>query len=294
MFGLSGSGKTCYLYAMAQVMSRGVKCGDDMQISALANEVYQQQALFDGYDMMAIDKRWPSPSNSTTEYDLNFCLLSKDYKHIPNVSVLLYDYAGGIWQNPTHEGENERRLLMENFKDSDALIFIVDSETVKKAMLDNPTIPDCLRAQQQVSLVQNLFNRYKREYLRMPPVLLCITKGDLFESKEENEKAYEYLRDFLPSIFAIGSNVDAALTTVALGDNLTNNDSELSGELTNNLEHNIHIPMLYALYAYYDSIYKDCTPGEQKLIIDTILPVLRRLFVDKIIFYINGEHVAID
>ena len=69
MFGISGSGKTCYLYAMAQVMSKGVKYGDSTHISIRSNDLIQQQQLFYGYNTMAAESKWPLPSNNTTEYD---------------------------------------------------------------------------------------------------------------------------------------------------------------------------------------------------------------------------------
>lgn len=302
MFGISGSGKTCYLYAMAQVMNNGVRYGDSTHISIISNDLSQQQALFDGYYTMAAESKWPLPSNNTTEYDFNVRVQHKRQYEELIPSLILHDYAGGVWQNQTQEGVEQREALLDDFSQSSAILFIVDSDTLLKAMASNPqdidashrlkyiNIPlaEILRAKQQISLVENLLRVYKKANTSVPPILLVITKGDMFASEIEQQNAYTHLRTTLPSVFAVGSQVESALTTVSLGDNLINENSRLSGVLDISIGHNIHIPMLFALYAYLDDMYDDCAPDEQEFI-DDILPVLRCLFADKISFYKNGE-----
>lgn len=302
MFGISGSGKTCYLYAMAQVMNTGVRYGDTTHVSIISNNISQQQTLFDGYYTMAAESKWPLPSNNTTEYDFNVRVQHEDQYEEVIPSLILHDYAGGVWQSQTQEGQEQREALLEDFAQSSAILFIVDSGTLLRAMAVEPQdidashrekyvnipLPNILRARQQISLVENLLRVYKQNNPNVPPVLMVITKGDMFASEYEKQKAYEYLLMTLPSIFARGSQIEAALTTVSLGDNLTNVDSKLSGVLDISVGHNIHIPMLFALYAYLSDMYDECAPDEQEFI-DEILPILRRLFADKISFYKNGE-----
>ena len=302
MFGISGSGKTCYLYAMAQVMNNGVRYGDSTHISIISNDLSQQQALFDGYYTMAAESKWPLPSNNTTEYDFNVRVLHKRQYEEIIPSLILHDYAGGVWQSQTQEGIEQREALLEDFSQSSVISFIVDSDTILKAMANNPQdidashrlkytsmpLAEILRAKQQISLVENLLRIYKRANDSVPPILLVITKGDIFASETEKQIAYTYLRRTLPSIFAVGSQVESALTIVSLGDNLINENSKLSGDLDISIGHNIHIPMLFALYAYLDDMYDGCSPEEQDLI-DDLMPVIRRLFADKISFYKNGE-----
>lgn len=302
MFGISGSGKTCYLYAMAQVMNNGVRYGDSTHISVISNDLIQQQTLFDGYYTMAAKSRWPEPSNNTTEYDFN---VRVHYNHrfeelIP--SLLFHDYAGGVWQNATQEGEEQRKALLSDFSESAAILFILDSDTILKAMSNNPQDIDCthrdkyagistadiLRAKQQVSLVENLLRTYKQSSTTVPPVLLVITKGDKFASKEEENSAYNYLIQTLPSIFAKGSRTEAAITTVALGDNLETINGELIGDLDISIGHNVHIPLLFALYAYLSDVFDGCSPDEQDFI-DDILPIMRKMFADKIVFFNDGK-----
>ena len=302
MFGISGSGKTCYLYAMAQVMNNGVRYGDSTHISIISNDLTQQQKLFDGYYTMAADSKWPLPSNNTTEYDFNVRVQHDQQFEELIPSLILQDYAGGIWQNQTQEGIEQRNALLSDFTQSAAILFIVDSDTLLKAMANNPQdinashrlkyvstpMPDILRAKQQVSLVENLLKTYKQRNTTIPPVLLVITKGDKFADELEKQNAYRYLRQTLPSIFAHGAQLEAAITTVALGDNLENIDDKLTGELDISIGHNIHIPMLFALYAYLSDVYDGCAPDEQAFI-DKLLPIMRKLFADKISLYSNGK-----
>lgn len=302
MFGISGSGKTCYLYAMAQVMSKGVKYGDSTHISIRSNDLIQQQQLFYGYNTMAAESKWPLPSNNTTEYDfyVNVQHNGKYNELIP--SLILHDYAGGLWQNQTQEGINQRNALLSDFAQSDAILFIVDSETLLKAMANNPqdidashrvkfeSIPqaEILRANQQVSLVENLLRTYQQNNTIVPPVLLVVTKGDKFATELEKQNAYKYLRQTLPSFFAPGAQLEAAITTVALGENLENVDDKLTGELDISIGHNIHIPMLFALYAYLSNVYDGCAPDEKEYI-DELLSTMRKMFADKISLYRNGN-----
>lgn len=303
MFGISGSGKTCYLYAMAQVMNNGVRYGDSTHISIISNDLSQQQSLFDGYYTMAAESKWPLPSNNTTEYDFNVRVQHNQWYEEIIPSLILHDYAGGVWQNQTQEGKEQRETLLNDFSQSSAILFIVDSDTILKAMAASSPLEidashrnkytelplaELLRARQQISLVENLLRVYKQANTSVPPVLLVITKGDLFVGDNEIHNAYTYLCQTLPSIFARGSHVESAITTVALGDNLINENSRLSGILDISIGHNVHIPMLFALYAYLDDVYDGCSPKEQKLI-DDLMPVIRRLFADKISFYKNGE-----
>lgn len=302
MFGISGSGKSCYLYAMAQVMNNGVKYGNT-KVSIIACDTAQQTMLNNGYNTMA-EGKWPPANNNTTEY--RFCVRVQHNNRFEELipSLILHDYAGGIWQNPTAQGAQQRADLLENFKQSSAILFIVDSDTLLKAIaatspqdLDdshrnkyvNIPLSSKLRAQQQIAIVENLLRTYKMNNRNvLPPVLMVITKGDMFANKDEVKYAYAYLREKLPSIFANGSGIDAALTTVALGDNLKNDESILSGQLDISIGHHIHIPMLFALYAYLDQVYDGCAPDEQELI-DELLPVMRSMFKGKIVFYTNGQ-----
>ena len=66
LLGLSGSGKTCYLYTACHVLSRGVSIKDHV-ISATSKSRQQQLRLNKGIEQMA-NNVWPEGSVSTLTY----------------------------------------------------------------------------------------------------------------------------------------------------------------------------------------------------------------------------------
>ena len=119
--------------------------------------------------------------------------------------------------------------------------------------------------------------------------MIAITKADLFVNQEEINKGKKLIKKYLPSIFAKGSGIDAAITAVSLGDNLSRDDqNRLFGNLLLNTSRNIHLPIIYALYAYLDSVYADSSHDEQ-LFIDDVLFILRRMFEGRVDVYYNGN-----
>lgn len=261
MFGISGSGKTCYLYAMAQILQGGAR-KDDFRLSVIANDMQQQAALNKGYMEMVADGRWPDGTNTTTDYDLRVRVqrnnMFKDV--VPNLT--LFDYAGGVWTNDTEEAREDRRKLMEAFAESSSLIFIVDGYTLLQAMNPEDRHPDhkdmtqpreIVAARQKIAFVENLFMSYKRLGETVPPVMVVITKSDVFIDDYELQKGKALVKEYLPSIFAHGCGVIAAITNVSLGSRLGSNmDKQITGQLSINTDHNIHLPLVYAVYAYLD------------------------------------------
>jgi len=295
MFGVSRSGKTCYLYAMSQVLNYGVDM-ESTHLSVIANDPMQQSILNNGYLEM-VSGVWPEGSIETREFDFNVSIQHEGI-YIPLIpSLILHDYRGGVWEGATEANIKEREALLASFADAMCVLFLVDGNTLLHAMDAMDVAPghrvvsaiDKVRARQQVSFVQNLFLKFKENANgnQLPPILVVITKSDVFSSSYEKRNAYNYIRKTIPSIFAQGSHVDAAITSVSLGDNLTNHNMQLAGDLDISINHNIHIPMVFSLYAYLDSIYDGCPEEEQELI-DSLLKSLRDCFADKIELYMNG------
>ena len=304
IFGVRGAGKTCLIYAMAQVMQAGAKY-EDAVISLIANDIKQQSKLNSGYKQLAMHK-WPQGSKKTTNYNFRVRLQLKDFFGDIIPSIIIRDYKGGILENTgEEEGEDAGDFdeLLKSFSDSRAIIFLVDGETILKALdpLDvdvDHRVPldayEILYARNQISFVENLFLEYKKNNT-IPPVMIVITKADLFLSEQELEKGKSLIKQYIPSIFAKGSGVDASITSVSLGDNLSKGeDDTLLGNLILNTSRNIHIPVIFALYAYLDYKYDLSSPEDQKLI-DDILRRLRGMVENKVDFYQNGSLVfAID
>ena len=295
VFGVRGSGKTCYIYAMAQVMQQGVTY-NNTTISLIANNFMQQNRLNNGF-LELMGQTWPMGSLKTTVYDFRV-RLQHDEKYqeiIP--SLLIRDYRGGLLQGDD-DNDNEFEELINSFSDSCAIIFLVDGETLLHALDPIDVVPEhrvplenrqILSARNQISLIENLFMEYKKRNRIIPPVMIAITKADLFLTIDEVNKGKELIKKYLPSIFAKGTGIDAAITLVSLGENLSGDDhNRLYGQiLLDTRRSNIHIPIIYAIYAYLDSVYEDSSDNKQRFI-DDVLCTLRKMFNGHVDIYHNG------
>ena len=314
MFGISGSGKTCYLYAMAQVLQGGAR-QDNFRLSMIANDIQQQTILHNGYLMMAADGRWPKGSDTTTGFDLRVRVqYDGEFSNIIE-NLTLLDYAGGVWTNNSLDADKDRINLMNEFMDSSAVLFLVDGKTLLQAMdandlhpshRDIATIQEIVMARQQISFVENLFLGYKqhigsvppqdgqhldyRQHIgSVPPVMVVVTKADVFMYSDELEKGKNLIKEYLPSLFAKGSGIYVGITAVSLGTNLSaGEDNRIQGHLSLSTQYNIHLPIIYGLYAYLSEVY-DGSPEDEKAEIERVVVPLRAMMKDKVEMFSNGS-----
>lgn len=323
MFGVSGSGKTCYLHAMSQVFNNGVSM-NGTSVSVIANNMEQQDLLNRGFLRM-VRGQWPQPSQNTTPFDFAVRVQSDECSEDIIPSLIFLDYRGGIWEIvEDDEDEEEKRrkecedLLnqlcdnAENGEYTTSILFMIDGCTLLNAMdmLDKDpehrnfvSLEDQVAAQQQISFMENLFRAFKRQQQRtqqeqlhgknqihIPPILVVITKADVFSSEDELEKAKLYIKRKLPSLFAKGSKVWAGITHVSLGQGLTNVNNQLAGQLDITTNHNIHIPIIFSLYAYLSEVEGD---EEDMRMINALLPTLRKMMSNRMDLYSNG-YIALE
>lgn len=300
MFGVSASGKTCFLYAMSQVLRNGVKCGDNL-VGMISNRLQQQMKLDDGY-LKLINKQWPKPTDTskTITESFDFSVSMRCNGHFDKVidSLIIQDYRGGILEDMTEEGEENLDRLLDTFRGSSAIIFIIDGKTLIDAMdpdnrdvshRDNTNAEEQFLARTKIQFVENIFMEYKRVEDGIPPILIAISKGDVFASEFERENGIRYIKEKLPSIFAIGSKLWAGITTMSLGENLNkDNNGNLTGTLMLDLEHNIHVPIIFGIYA--DLLYeyeRENNPADKNGLSE-LLQTLREMFADKVQLFKNG------
>ena len=308
MFGVSGSGKTCYIHAMSQVFNNGVTM-DGTSISVIANNMEQQDLLNKGFLRM-VRGQWPQSSKNTTPFDFAVRVQSEEWGQDIISSLIFLDYRGGVWEIVEDNEDEERKRkkecedLLRQLCDNDnaeekeyttSILFMIDGNTLLNAMdmLDKDPehrnyipLEDQVEAQQQISFMENIFRAFKRQQgNRVPPILVVITKADVFASEDELGKAKLYIKKKLPSLFAKGSNVWAGITHVALGQGLTNVNNQLSGQLDITTNHNIHIPIIFSLYAYLSEIDGD---EEDMRLINSLLPILREMMLNRLDLYSNG------
>ena len=123
------------------------------------------------------------------------------------------------------------------------LLFFVGADTVIKAM--EKDVESNIKLNFLSTLYENFLDRTNDA---RTPVMIVISKSDML-SPQELLKAKEFTKNKLQSMFGHGTNITAAITTVTLGKNLSNENGELEGDLIiGPTAGNIHIPIIYSLF----------------------------------------------
>lgn len=297
MFGVSSSGKTCFLYAMAQVLRGGVRQGDNL-VQMISNRARQQMRLNEGYMKLA-SYRWPDKSDKTEPFDFKVSMRCNGcFKDVID-SMEILDYRGGIWEDMSDDAESHLDELLDSFRGSSAIIFIIDGKTLIDAM--SPDDRDVshrgdtdmrthFSARMQIEFAENIFLEYKRVEDNIPPVLIAISKGDLFVSDFERENAIRHIKEKLPSIFSVGCQLWSGITIMSLGEGLGRDaNGGLTGKLKLNQDYNIHIPVIFGLYADLSYKYEETSDINEMNGILALLAMLRKLMADNVQIYHNGR-----
>lgn len=243
-YGLSRSGKTCYLCAMSQALSQGIDFGGRTYFTASCNNPFQQAQLDSKFFEMEAGK-WPkgTDTNSTYNFDLNYCM-----RLIQEIQIL--DYRGGLLNSVNTLDQEAQQAVMDGAVGSGVLLFFIGADTVIKAMNSQA------EAMAQINFCNVLHATYRRSdpNWEKTPVMIVITKSDIFDSNHINrDKAKEWVVNRLRSFFGHGTNMTVGITMVSLGRNLNNtNKGELSGDLVvGGTSGNLHIPLLFSAYNFF-------------------------------------------
>lgn len=297
MFGVSASGKTCFLYAMAQVMRGGIRNGDTL-VQMISNRASQQMKLNNGYLKLA-SREWPQKSDETIPFDFKVSMQCNGHFSEVINSLEILDYRGGILEDMSEDAEKNFEDLLYSFCGSSAIIFIIDSKTLIDAMdpddrdVSHRGETDVLTqfsARMQIEFVENIFIEYKRFEQYIPPVLIAISKGDLFASDYERENGIKLIKEKLPSIFSYGSGIWSGITIMSLGENLgTDENGCLTGKLKLTQDYNIHIPAIFGIYADLSYLYEATEDLGYRNGISNLLKELRKLMAGKVQIFISGK-----
>ena len=127
LLGLTGSGKTCYLYAAAQVLARGVSVNGH-KISATPSNRQQAVRLHRGIEQMARGK-WPEGSMNTLTYPFE---LKIDGKSV--FPFTIYDYRGSMLDGLSDDDQDDTEEIFETFRESSCIVILVDGDTIMDAL----------------------------------------------------------------------------------------------------------------------------------------------------------------
>lgn len=241
IYGLSGSGKSCYIYAMTKALSKGIKFDNNKVMTMVNPDLRQVNLLNQRFSMMA-NGMWPPGTSETTEYVYRNSIA---FKPITNISIR--DYRGGIFSSIEEEDMKEIDNLFKSFKDSASLAFFIGVDKVMRAMNGD------VDAFNDLGLIHALYAKYLEENPDdHTPIIFVLTKADL-ASPDELEACKNFVRDNYAAFFGAGTGLTVGLTAVTLGRNLgCGADNELIGELrVGPSEGNIQIPILFTIFGLY-------------------------------------------
>lgn len=286
LLGLSGSGKTCYLYTATHVLARGIEVNGHT-ISATSCNRQQAIRLNNGIEQMA-SGIWPEGSIETLTYPFD---LKIDGKYISKFTI--YDYRGGMLNGLDDNDQDDVVDIFNTFEKSSCIIILVDGDTIMKAQdpellspshRQNISFVDQLKARNELNYIESLVKECNERMNKNVPILLAITKSDIF-SPDELEAGKNLLKKLLPSIFSLHNDIIVGITAVTLGENLQNEDGKLTGTLCLNTNGNIHIPILFALFQGIDVVGESIDAKEARMLI-------RNLFHSNKINLYRGGKVA--
>lgn len=237
LYGLGGAGKSCYIYAMAQALSQGIKFSD-RRILTVRCAFPQINKLNEAYKKMR-NGEWPVGTGERVEYNFN-CRLATE--KIMEFSI--EDYRGGLLNTCDKDDEEEQEKLIKSFAGSSVLLFFIGADTIKQALNGD------FEQQANLNVMGTLHDDYlKRTNDSRTPIMIVISKSDMLSESEKIEAKKLVLTAF-QYMFGAETNLTAAITMVTLGKGLKNNGGEMEGTLIiGPTAGNLHIPILYSLFS---------------------------------------------
>ena len=299
LLGVSRSGKTCYISAMSQIL-KNCKLNNGERITIKENDISSQLELDNNFMTMVTEKRWPKNTDITTAYDFRMQYYENNNQFTID-SLKIDDYRGGMLTTLGPQADKDRKNFISSMSNTAVILFLIDGTTILNAMDELDKAPvhrgitnatEKLAARNEISIMENILYSYIHQgnvKNEIPPLMLVVTKSDVFASNEEYQNGVEMVKELLSTLFVEGNRTFVAITNVSLGTNLEKDvNGGIIGSLDISTKHNIHLPMLFALYAYLDATY-DQYDNAKKNDIDKILRTLRSEFAEKVKFYSNGK-----
>ncbi len=236
-YGLSRSGKSCYIFAMAQALSQGIQFSDGQILTVRTPDPRQMLRLYKAYETMT-NGLWPKGSIESYDYNFN---VSKALEKL--MSFGLTDFRGGLLDSMDEDDEDEQNKLFDSYRNSSVLLFFIGADAIRDARNGD------FEANFKIDYLNTLYGNYlDKAQDSKTPIMIVITKSDMLSS-QEIEQSKVFVKKKMQDMFGVGTQITAAITAVTLGRNLSNDNGELEGELIiGPTSGNIHIPILYSLY----------------------------------------------
>lgn len=236
-YGLSRSGKSCYIFAMAQALSQGIQFPDGQILTVKTPDPRQMLRLYKAYETMK-NGQWPMGNIESFDYNFN---VRKALENL--MSFGLTDFRGALLDSMDEDEVEEQNKLFNSYGNSSVLLFFIGADTIRDARNGD------FEANFKIEYLNTLYGNYlDRAQDSKTPIMIVITKSDML-SLQEIEQSKIFIKKKMQEMFGVGTQITVAITAVTLGRNLSNDHGELEGELIiGPTSGNIHIPILYSLY----------------------------------------------
>ena len=219
-YGLSGSGKSCFIFAMSQALSQGIEFRDGELMTVITPDPRQMLKLYKAYEKM-VDGYWPQGTDVSVTYNFN---VRKALELMMSLDIT--DYRGGLLDSIEEDDEEEQSKLFKSYNESSTLLFFFGADKIKAAM--NGDMLARFNFQHFNALYDNYLTCSPKG--KDTPVMVVLSKADML-TETEKEQAFTFIKDQMRQLFGQGTNLTVGLTAVSLGKNLTNDNGELEGEL---------------------------------------------------------------
>lgn len=295
--GLSGSGKTCYLYYASHLLAQGYNTAYG-PVSILSKSISKSILLNDGIEKMTNQKVWPRTSDQTTVFPYELYIGSNK-----KTEFEIFDYRGGVLYDESDNAQDERDDLFETFQETNCIVVFIDAYTLMSAFFDNENTEhqnkinsayrkgdkktkNKTQARNELNHIKVLINEARRHINNNVTILLTITKKDLL-SEEDLNFVIKELKNYMNILFAEDNPNPVGITAIALGKDLGSNkvengDRVLTGNLLTDVSLNLHIPILFPLFLSNMNL----SPNEKE--------IAKTIFKSNYVqMYINGEEAII-
>ncbi len=246
IIGLSRAGKTCYMYAMAKTMKRGIN-----GITIFAPDDDFRDLLDMGWRSIRREHKWP-PGTDLTKVHCKFnCLLN-----LRNVFDFCWDdFKGGTLSSFDEISKKHRSEFYRYLQNSDGMIFFIAADMVERILMDDPDAEDDLDDLDML----NAIIAQNGDKMKQIPITIAITKSDLLDD-EAKELLFPVIKQIFPSLFVVGNNVKTLIVPVSLGQDLGHGEQnqDIVGVIyADPKEGNIHLPIMFNLYHYLKDYIKE-------------------------------------
>ncbi|AFZ04564.1 hypothetical protein [Calothrix sp. PCC 6303] len=244
MLGLEGSGKTCYMLGLYATMQMGLQgftltatdMDEDLRLTSLWERMVDEEG----------ENRWPFPTGvESHQYEFDF-----SYGMRPLIKFDWLDYRGGDMKGfSTQEGV---QILTKRLLESSCVFLCISGEYLKQEVSSDMELMSLAKKTGVDRMNKFLMDISKnlKECQRPFPIVIVITKFDQCyeraKDKVSKEKLFDDIKKMFNALFLPNKDWLVMLCPVTLGKGLENDG--VTGEIQ---PKNLHLPLLFALYAKF-------------------------------------------